>query len=252
MRQVFNFFGKCIRQSCEPTHRHSQRQILSLNKTSRNSALVGIAQHVLLYNTFADRRAVPRLRYRRLRQVTENLVNGRIIDAVFAEHFGNYRNVGAVAVSRELEAPADLRPQKAEKFVGSASASVANVPTGHKFGIRAHRNPSPRIAKSLPFHFSRAIPFFGVRERPNFVALDLLASKIAKNAVLIFRTGATKIAEKFNDSVFGYAGHSHGSADAVALDQARNNLRSLLGAQFVHASSMLERSSIVNRLFFRQ
>src|SRR5713226_2125094 len=94
------------------------------------------------------------------------LIHGRIIDAASAEHFRNCRNVGGMAVSRELKTSTDLRLQKAEKFVGRASASVANMPTGHKFRIGAHCDPSPRIPKPLRFHLSSAILLFGISKRP--------------------------------------------------------------------------------------
>jgi hypothetical protein len=46
-----------------------------------------------------------------------------------------------------------------------------------------------------------------------------------------------------------YASHSGNSAERIALNQSGHDRPAFIGAQFVHAFNMLERSSIVNDKF---
>jgi hypothetical protein len=120
-------------------------------------------------------------------------------------------------------------------------------PAGNKFCIGVERNPCTRIAAALRSLLDRAILSFRINETPNFIALDSLRFQIAKRLVLIFRASAAKIAEQFHDGCAMHASHSRYGTQRIALNESRNNRPSFPNTEFIHADSMLERSSIVNR-----
>ena len=62
-------------------------------------------------------------------------------------------------------------------------------------------------------------------------------------------TRAAKIAEKFVNGIAGNVHHPRDGAHGISFHQRGDDLLAFFSAQLVHASSMLERSSIVNELF---
>lgn len=61
-----------------------------------------------------------------------------------------------------------------------------------------------------------------------------------RTPVLILRASLAQVGKQLDDGVLGGAGHPHRGLDAVALDEASNDLRALLGAQPVHIDYLLE------------
>src|SRR5437588_12534106 len=59
--EIFELFGKAIRQSREPPHRHSHRQILALNVARRNLRFVWLAADDVLGRPTTFPRRVARL-----------------------------------------------------------------------------------------------------------------------------------------------------------------------------------------------
>src|SRR5438270_2546901 len=63
----------------------------------------------------------------------------------------------------------ETRFQIMDEMIRFACATLTDKPARNEFGIGAHRNPSPSVAISLCFHFSRTVFLFGQSESPNFV-----------------------------------------------------------------------------------
>lgn len=97
-------------------------------------------------------------------------------------------------------------------MIRAARVTLADEPARNELGISVERDPSPNIAHPISLHFGRAILLFRSNEGPDFVALDAAAFQVAKRFILIFGTGAAKIAEQLHDSRPMHARHSRDSA----------------------------------------
>jgi hypothetical protein len=183
-------------------------------------------------------------------RVTVEFYQHRVVD-FRPESIINGDQIRLVAVSRELNAIGKSLLQIGHEMITRCRVARADEPARDKFCVRVERNPSPNIATAFCSLFGGAVLFLRVNKRPNFIALYSAAFQIAQNFVLIFRAGAAKTAQQLNDRIFSNTRHSDSRADTVSLDQAGNDLRSLFGAQFVHAAIMLERSSI-RKLYFEE
>jgi len=242
--QVLNFLGKGVGQSSEPAHRHTHRQILTLDKTGRNVTAVGISANCSPNRASAFSGRISRLRSFSLQRIVE-LYQHRVIN-FSPESCVNSIEICAMPVCCQLNAACQPRFQFKHEVVSRRDVASPNVPRWDKFGVRIESNPCPNVSAAFNFLLNRAILFLGVNVRPNLVTLDSFARQIAKRFVLIFRAGASKITEKLHHSSAVNAGHSRNSSQGIALNQGRDNCLSFFGGQFVHADSMLERSSIVN------
>src|SRR5215211_9370873 len=80
------------------------------------------------------------------------------------------------------------------------------------------------FSAALRFLIGRAVFTLSVNKRPDFVALDSPAGKIAENLVLVFRAGATKIAQQFHNRCAVDSGHPRDSTKGVSLDQSGDYL----------------------------
>ena len=134
-------------------------------------------------------------------------------------------------------------------MVSRASVALPYEPARDKFRVSIQSNPSPDIAPTLPFLFKGRVLFLCPDKRPDFVALESLTRKIAKRFVLIFRTSAAKITQKFVNRITRCASHARNGTHRISFNQRTNNPLSLLSAQLVHAGIMLERSSSVNGFY---
>jgi hypothetical protein len=61
------------------------------------------------------------------------------------------------------------------------------------------------------------ILFFGITERPYFIALNLCAGEIMKYLILIFSTGLTNFSKQLNNRVLCCASHPDSSSNAVTF-----------------------------------
>jgi hypothetical protein len=111
---------------------------------------------------------------------------------------------------------------------------LADVPARHKLCVGVECNPRPAITAALHFLFRRAILTFGKDETPNLVTLDALAFQIAKCLVLVFGTGAAKIAEKFQNRCAMHANHSGNGTKRITLDQSSHDCLSFIRSQLIH------------------
>ena len=71
-----------------------------------------------------------------------------------------------------------------------------------------------------------------------------------ESAILVFPARFANIAEQARDGLFGYSGYALSSTNGISVNQTPNNLRTLGCSQPIHASIMLERSSIMQQEFW--
>ena len=242
--QVFEFLREGIRQAREPAHRHSHGQILSLNIAGRNVVVIGCAANNRLASAHANCGTVTS--FRRFWRTAVNLLQHSKINFA-AKAIFDRAQIRAMPVSRQLNAICQPIFQIVHEVIRASRVTLPDKPARHEFAVRIKRNPRPHVPRALRFVLCRAILFFGINKRPDFVTLQALALQIAKNLVLIFRAGAAKIAEQFHNRRAMDACHAGDSAQRITLDQGRNYSRPFFSSQLVHDSNMLERSSIVNK-----
>jgi hypothetical protein len=96
----------------------------------------------------------------------------------------------------------------------------------------------------------RDILFFGITERPNFIALDMLTGEILEDFILIFGARFPEIGQELNDCILGYAGHPNGSPDRIPLNKGRDDLGLFLDPELIHVYNIHDRSSIVKHYFY--
>jgi len=154
-----------------------------------------------------------------------------------------------MAICCKLNAIRQALFQIMHEMVGASGIALSNKPAGNQFRIGVERNPSPHVARALFPVFWSAVFRFGIDKAPDFVALDSLTVKISENPVLILGTRTSEIAQQLHDCCAMNACHPCHRAKRVAFHQSGNHRLALVGAQFVHALNMLERSSIVKRKY---
>ena len=186
--------------------------------------MIGAATDYRLASAHADCGAVARLW--RVADATVNLLQHRIIN-IRSERIFDRAQIGAVSVRCKLNAMCQAVCQIVHEVIRATRIALANEPAGNQFRVRTNCSPSPNIACALFLHFNGAILFLCSDETPNLIGLEALTFQIHESSVLILGAGATEIAEKFHDCIFRDASHARGGTNAVALNQAGNNLRSL-------------------------
>ena len=242
--QIRDLLGEPISQPSKPAHGHPHREVLALNVARGNVVEVGVAADYRLARSHADSGAVAHLWT--LWRSAVNLLKLRVIN-LRSENFIDRVQIRSVSVRCQLDAMQQTFLQIGKEMICATGVALADEPAGNQFRIRVERNPRPDIASALHFVLARAVLFFRVNKAPYFVALDSFAAKIAKRFVLIVRADTAKIAEQIHNRRAMHARHSGNGAKGISFDQCRHHLFSLFKAQLVHASNMLERSSIVNK-----
>jgi hypothetical protein len=242
--QILQFFREAVGQSRKSAHRHAHGQILPLNIAGRDMVVIGIAGDDRLACSHADGGTVASF-WRILRR-TINLLQHREIN-LRAERIFNRCQIRTMAVRRELHAIREAIFQVMHEVVSASGIAFPDEPARNQLAVGVKSNPRPAIASAFCFLLRKAILFFRVNKRPDFIALDALRAKIAKRFILIFRAGAAKITEKFHNGRAVNAGHARNGAQGIAFNQRSNYLFSFFGTQLIHTSNMLERSSNVNK-----
>jgi hypothetical protein len=99
----------------------------------------------------------------------------------------------------------------------------------------------------MTFFLCGNVRFLSSNERPNFVALDTLASQVAKSLVLKFGARFAEIGQKFHYRRAVNASHAGRCAKRISLYQAGNHPSAFFCGNLVHkfkVALMLERSGI--------
>src|SRR6266496_3339655 len=192
MLKIFHLLRESVGQSCEPAHRHTHCEVLPLNVACGDVLVIGRTTNDCLTCPHADCGAVASV-WRVALAV--NLLQHRIIN-VLAEGIPNRVQINAVTVGRKLDAVRQTLSQVLNKVMRCSPVTAANEPAMNELCVGINRDPCPSVpCRSIHSLLKRAVFVLGVNERPNLVALDSLAGKIAKNFVLVLRTGAAKIAK---------------------------------------------------------
>src|SRR2546427_3533341 len=175
--QIFKLFGKRIREARKPAHRHSHRQILALNVARGNVAVIRCAADDCLASTHADRRTVAS--FWRILWSAVNLLKLRIVNLTAKCIFDRVK-ISAMAVCRQLNAIDKPRFQIVHEMISATCIALSDEPARHKLCIGIERNPRSNVASDLRLVLYRAIFFFGIHERPDFITLNALTREIAK------------------------------------------------------------------------
>src|SRR5260370_14378216 len=67
----------------------------------------------------------------------------------------------------------------------ATSIALSDELTRHKLRVGVNRDPRPSIAAALRLLLCGAVPILRINKRPDFVALDSLTGKVAKDFVLV-------------------------------------------------------------------
>jgi len=230
---VFHFLRERIRQPRESPHGHSHRKVLPLDVTCGNVSAVWPPGNNRGNCADAFCRAVASFFVARVASVEFD--QHRVIN-LSAEREIDSREIDAVAVRGQLNAIGEPSRQIVHEVLRVPRRTPSHAPRGNELGIGTERGPSPHVTISeVSAHFCRYVLFLGVAERPNFVALDALARKIAKRVALIFRARHANPREKFDDGIFRNARHSHRGANRIPFDQGRDNRCLAFNWECVHA-----------------
>ena len=131
------------------------------------------------------------------------------------------------------------------EVIGRARIAAADKPARQKFRVGIKRNPCPSAARSGVAHFLGQVFVFGINERPDFIALNPFAIKIAESFVLILGTRRAELNQKFLNRRAMNARHADSGAERIAFNQTGNHPDLFFFAQFIHKYIMLERSRFV-------
>ena len=118
---------------------------------------------------------------------------------------------------------------------------VDNATDDHESGTvvdlngQYHGNEGPNVSVARrSLELLRDVFLLGVAVAPDLVGLDHLAGEVYQHAVLILGAGIPEVDKQLRDRVLGRAGHSNRGADAVALDQASDDLGTLPCGEAIH------------------
>lgn len=95
---------------------------------------------------------------------------------------------------------------------------------GNKLGLGVHGDPRPRITPAFAGVVLTNVLRLAAYERPNFVALNLLAGEIAKRVVLVFGAGAADHWDDFKDRIERYAAHAGCRSNRASFNEALHDL----------------------------
>jgi len=231
---------KAVRQPGEAAHPHPHGEILPLNVAGGYVPRFRVAAHDPGLGAQALGRGVALLR---LGVRAVNLLEDRIVDLVRSEGVVDRFQVGRVTVGGELHPALEPAGNIGHKGDGALRVAVGDVPGGDQLGIGVDGGPGPHVSVAeLALVLVGHVPGFGVAEGPYLVALDALAVQVAQYTVLVFGAGGPQVDEQLGHGVLGGTSYADSGADAHALDQAPDDLSSLLCRQPVHESSIHDRS----------
>jgi len=230
---ILDFLRERIGQSSEAAHVHPHGKILPFGVAGRDMPPIGIPRNGGRKRTDALRRAVARLLC--LRFIAVQLHKHGVIN-FGSEGQINGVQIGFVPIGSQLHAGCEPRGQVVHEFLSVISRTAPHMPAGNEFGVGADGCPGPNVSKSkFAAQFFWHVLFFGVAERPNFIALDSLARKVVQRLVLIFRARLADFREESHNGVLRHARHSHRGANRIALNKGRNDCGLAFHWEDVHA-----------------
>src|SRR6202020_2925168 len=158
--------------------------------------------------------------------------------------------VRAMAVCGHLDAIGEPSGEVLHEVVSGLRIPIADVPARDKLGFGINGGPRPNVATAFSLFVCGNVALFGSNERPDFVALNALASQVAESDILILGTSFAEISQELHYGRAVNAGHASRGAKGITLDQAGNHPSAFFCGNLVHEfkiASMLERSSNIFR-----
>lgn len=231
---ILNFLGKSVRQTREPAHSHSHRQILAFDVTGGNVSVVRLARHNCPARAHTLCGAVTGIS---LLGSAVNLHQLGEVDFI-PEGIGHGFQIGFMAVSRQLDAMGQPSGQVMHEVIRCARIARSHVPAWHQLGFGVQSNPSPNVASAWWSRFREGYVLrLSVAERPNLVTLEQRAVEAAENTVLINGTRAPEVGKQGHDSRAMDTGHSRNRPKGISLDERGHDSCSHFGGQLVHEES---------------
>ena len=214
MLQVFHLPGKGVGQASHATHSHPHREVVPLANAGRNVHVSRLADNLGLASAHANGGRVAGL-WRVVVGLAVNLHQLRVVDLT-AESILNGLEIWAMAVRGHLDAIGEPSRQIMHEVVSGIGIPVAYIPARYKLGFGINCGPRPNVAPAMTLFFCGNVRFLGSHERPNFVALDTLARKIAESFVLKFRAGFSEIGQKPHYRTAMNASHAGRCAERIS------------------------------------
>jgi hypothetical protein len=157
----------------------------------------------------------------------------RVVDVVTERGIDRVQ-VRPVAVRGQLDAMREPASDVLHKGPSIFKVAGANAVADRKLCVRIEGYPRPDVAPPLLGVLDGDVALLRADERPNLVHLHLLTGKVAHGAVLVDAASLAQVDQQLDDGVLRHASHADGGADAVALDQAADDLLPLLCRQAIH------------------
>lgn len=142
-------------------------------------------------------------------------------------------------VGGELNAIGEAAPKIVHEDCCGLRVTCADVPARNKLRVGVDGRPRPDVSPAVAGVLFGQVLRLAAYEAPNLIALEPLAREIAQRLILVDRAGAAGIGDKLQHGVERHAGHLRGCADAVPLDQTREELDALFGAELVHGRQIV-------------
>lgn len=226
---IVELFGERLGQARKAAIAHANRQILPFHIRRADVLRVRVASDHLRFEAKADAGAVATGQ----RFVAVNLDQHRVIDFAAGERVIDGRQIGGVAVRRQLHAVPQARPHIGHKSEGRIGFAAADGKGTNQLRICINRDTRPDIAcVPLRQQFGRHILLLG-HKRPDFVALNPFACQVSDVRVQIVCARRAQLQGQLLDGVFGDSRHANGGPDGVAFDQGRYDLSALGGVQSI-------------------
>jgi len=230
---VFHFLRECIRQASEPAHGHSHREVLALDVTCGNVFAVGPSGNDRGDCADALCRAVAGFLIARIASVKfdqHGVINLSSECEIDSGH------IGPVTVRRQLDAVSEPSRHVIHEMLRVPCGTPSDAPRDNELAISTERGPRPHIAVSkVSALFCGYVLILRVAKRPNFVALNSFARKVAKCLALIFRARRANPREELDDGILRNARHSHRGTYRITFDKSGNHSDLAFDWEVVHA-----------------
>jgi hypothetical protein len=225
--QIVELLGEGIRQPRESPDRHTHREVLPLNITSRDVAHVRPTVTYFYYRLHYRCRGVAPSR------VMLPVIAIKLYDlsevGLSCEYILNPTPIKVEAIGAQLQAMIFRDPavKIVQELVGGFAVPLADRIGRNQFrvGINANEHPCiPEFSGIIVFH----VALFLANECPDFVALNVLAAEILHPRVHQVYAALPGKNEQTKDRVAVQVGNALDSANAGAFDQELNRQQSLI------------------------
>src|SRR6266496_3953376 len=217
--EIVELLAERVRQPREASELHPHSQVLPFDKASRDVLRARVANPHLGYNLRDSWWGVPPFVV--LAVIAEQLYKLREVH-VQTEGVAHSVLIEGEPISSELDLVAQTQGQVTNEAARALHRALADEVGSDQFGFRIHRYEHPLVADLVRVGIALHAALFLLNEGPDFVTLDVAATKIAEPCVQQGRTARPNGFQKSQDRVSIQAGESLGRADRAALDKTLN------------------------------